>query len=213
MVFGVMRNTSDMKYDNWGMDFPISSLATPVINFNNINIANPNLALSSATTPHETTQTGTYVAGKFSLSDSLKLISGLRVSDWKYTSDTGTGNRSFKNELTPYAGLVYNLNDTHSVYVSYTSIFKPQDKQDASGNFLDPITGNNYETGIKESILTNVSMPPSPVFRIEQENVARRNRRCLCSRFDRFGIQSRCRCGEQRVLNLTSTVKLPITGM
>lgn len=172
MVFGVMRNTSDMKYDNWGMDFPISSLATPVINFNNINIANPNLVLSSATTPHETTQTGTYVAGKFSLSDSLKLISGLRVSDWKYTSDTGTGNRSFKNELTPYAGLVYNLNDTHSVYVSYTSIFKPQDKQDASGNFLDPITGNNYETGIKGEYFDKRLNASLSVFRIEQENVA-----------------------------------------
>lgn len=172
MVFGVMRNTSDMKYDNWGMDFPVSSLATPVINFNNINIANPNLALSSATTPHETTQTGMYVAGKLSLSDSLKLISGLRVSDWKYTSDTGVGNRSFKNELTPYAGLVYNLNDNHSVYVSYTSIFKPQDKQDASGSFLDPITGDNYEAGIKGEYFDKRLNASLSVFRIEQENVA-----------------------------------------
>lgn len=172
IVFGVMQNRSDMKHDNSGMDFPVSSLATPIINFNNITIANPNLALSSATTPHVTTQTGTYVAGKLSLSDSLKLISGLRVSDWKYTSDTGVGNRSFKNELTPYAGLVYNLNDNHSVYASYTSIFKPQDKQDASGNFLDPITGNNYETGIKGEYFDKRLNASLSVFRTEQENVA-----------------------------------------
>lgn len=172
MAFGVMRNKSDLKYDNSGMDILTSSLASPVINFNNITIANPNLVLSSSTTPYETTQTGMYVAGKFSLSDSLKLISGLRISDWKYTSDTGVGNRTFSDELTPYAGLVYNLNENHSVYVSYTSIFKPQDKQDASGNFLDPITGNNYETGIKGEYFDKRLNASLSVFRIEQENVA-----------------------------------------
>jgi len=172
MVFGMMQNRSDLKYDHWGMDFPVSSLGSPFINFNNINVANPNLQANVPTTPHKTIQTGTYVAAKISLSDSLKLISGLRVSDWKYTSDTGSDNRSFNNELTPYAGLVYNLNENHSVYVSYTSIFKPQDKQDMSGEFLDPITGNNYEAGIKGEYFDKRLNAALSIFRIEQDNVA-----------------------------------------
>jgi len=172
IVLGMMQNQSDMKHDRWGMDFPVSSIASPLINFNNINVANPYLQASSLTTPHETTQRGMYVAGKISLSDSLKLISGLRVSDWKYSSDTGVGNRSFNDELTPYAGLVYNLNDNHSVYVSYTNIFKPQDKQGANGEFLDPITGNNYEAGIKGEYFGKRLNTSLSIFRIEQENVA-----------------------------------------
>ena len=172
IILGAMNAKSDLKYDHWGMDFPVSSLATPLINFNTINVANPYLQASNATTPHETTQRGTYIAGKFSLSDSLKLITGLRVSDWKYVSDDGSGNRSFNNELTPYAGLVYNLDDAHSVYVSYTNIFKPQDERDASGNYLDPITGKNYEAGIKGEYFDKRLNASLSVFRIEQDNVA-----------------------------------------
>lgn len=56
--------------------------------------------------PNKTTQTGAYLAGKFSLAEPLKLITGIRLSDWKYESDDGVGNRKFKNEVTPYAGLV-----------------------------------------------------------------------------------------------------------
>jgi len=172
ILFGMMRNTSDLKYNNWGMDFPSSSLASPFINLYNINVANPNLSMDYATTPDKTTQTGTYVAGKFSLSDSLKLVTGVRVSNWKYKSEDGTGNREFNDELTPYVGLIYNLNENHSVYVSYTDIFKPQDKRDANGNYLDPIQGKNYETGIKGEYFDKRLNASLSVFRIEQENVA-----------------------------------------
>jgi outer membrane receptor for ferric coprogen and ferric-rhodotorulic acid len=39
-------------------------------------------------------------------------------------------------------------------YLSYTEIYKPQSTRDASGNFLPPVIGSNYETGIKGSSLT-----------------------------------------------------------
>ena len=171
IILGVMRNTSDMKYNKWGMDYPVSSLASPVMNLYAINVADPNLSMDYATTPHKTTQTGTYIAGKFSLMDDLKLVTGLRVSDWKYKSDTGTGNKEFTNELTPYAGLIYDLNDNHSVYVSYTDIFKPQSYKDISGNYLDPIVGKNYETGIKGEYFDKRLNASLSVFRVEQDNV------------------------------------------
>lgn len=171
IIFGVMRNTSDLKYNNWGMDYPVSSLASPVMNLYAINVANPNLSMDYATTPNKTTQTGTYIAGKFSLTDDLKLITGLRVSDWKYKNDTGAGNKEFTNELTPYAGLIYDLNENHSVYVSYTDIFKPQDHKDVSGEYLDPIVGKNYETGIKGEYFDKRLNASLSVFRVEQDNV------------------------------------------
>ncbi|MGC8401904.1 TonB-dependent receptor domain-containing protein [Enterobacter mori] len=54
-----------------------------------------------------------------------------------------------KNHTTPYAGLVYDIDDNWSAYASYTSIFQPQNYRDSTGRYLDPITGNNYEVGLK----------------------------------------------------------------
>ncbi len=68
---------------------------------NNINVANPS---------NKTTQTGAYlVTGKFTLLEPLKLVTGVRVSNWEYESADGKGNRKFDNKVTPYAGLIYDF--------------------------------------------------------------------------------------------------------
>ncbi len=172
IVFGAMRSTSDVKYNDWKSSGYLSStLASPLINFYTTNISALDLSTSGAITPDKTTQMGTYVAGKFSLMEDMKLIMGLRVSDWKYKSADGTGNKAFNNELTPYAGIIYNLNENHSVYASYTNIFKPQDHKDISGSFLDPIVGKNYETGIKGEYFNKRLNASLSLFRVEQDNV------------------------------------------
>lgn len=171
LVLGLMRNTSDMKYNHWGMDYPQSTLASPLINLYAISVANPHLAMSYATTPNQTTQMGTYIASKISLADDVKFIAGLRVSDWKYKSDDGSGNKVFKNELTPYAGVIYNVNENHSIYTSYTEIFKPQNHQDINGEYLDPIVGRNYEAGIKGEYFDGRLNAAVSIFRVEQDNV------------------------------------------
>lgn len=51
--------------------------------------------------------------------------------------------------VTPYLGAVYDLNDTYSLYASYTDIFSPQSEENANGNKIEPIRGQSYETGIK----------------------------------------------------------------
>ncbi len=149
-----------------------SNIGWTTINFNNISISEPVYSSTNSLALEETTQSGTYLAGKFSLKEDLKLISGIRVSSWKYENEFGTGNRDFDNELTPYIGLVYDLDKNHSIYTSYTSIFKPQDKKDSSGSYLDPITGNNYEVGIKGEYLDGDLNTSLTLFRIEQEGVA-----------------------------------------
>ena len=123
--------------------------------------------------PEVTEQKAAYVAGKFSLHEDLKLITGARMSYWKYTSEDSTKDtRKFNGELTPYVGLVYDLDENHSIYTSYTSIFKTQDKQNVAGDYLDPIVGNSYEAGIKGEYFDGKLMTSLSVFRIEQDNVA-----------------------------------------
>lgn len=150
-------------------------LPWPTFNFYTDSI--PNALPSRAYTNQpdvDTTQLGTYFAGRFSLSEKLKLISGLRVSNWKYHNDSPTvAERTFNNELTPYAGLVYDLDGYHSLYVSYTDIFKPQSVKDIHGDYLDPIVGKNYETGIKGEYFGGKLNASLSLFKIVQDNVAK----------------------------------------
>ncbi|AXH13123.1 TonB-dependent siderophore receptor [Halarcobacter bivalviorum] len=120
--------------------------------------------------PEEIEQKAIYLAGNFSLTETLKLIAGARVSSWEYSStDETKEKRKFDNELTPYVGVVYDLDKNHSIYASYTSIFKPSDKKNRSDNFLDPIEGKNYETGIKAEYFDGKLNASLSVFRIEQD--------------------------------------------
>lgn len=98
---------------------------------------------------NETTQTAAYIAGKFQILDPLKIIAGVRLSNWKYKSENDKGNREFNNELAPYIGAIYDFAQDHSVYASYTEIFKPQDRKDVNDQYIDPIKGKSYEAGLK----------------------------------------------------------------
>lgn len=170
VILGYMYNKKRLVSNKWG--YP--SLAGAVLDFNNINIAKPNLDYSNSATPDKTVQTGIYLVGKFSLLDSLKLVTGARVSDWEYVNEEGNGNREFTNEVTPYIGLVYDIDKNHSIYTSYTDIFNPQDKQSVSGSYLDPIEGKNYEIGVKGEYFDGRLNASLSIFRIEQDNVAQK---------------------------------------
>ena len=76
-----------------------------------------------------------------------------------------------KNNITPYGGLVYDIDDTWSAYASYTSIFQPQTYRGTDGAYLSPVTGKNYETGLKSDWFDGRLTATFAVFRIEQENV------------------------------------------
>lgn len=168
IITGISYNKYENKEYAFVTDDILSSIVTPTINFNHISLVNPNLQLE--TSPNgETTQKAYYLAGKFSLLEDLKLIAGLRVSS--YESDVSNFDRKFENELIPYAGLVYDIDKYHSVYASYTSIFKPQYAWDANDNFLDPINGKSYETGIKGEYFDGNLNTVLSVFRIEQDGV------------------------------------------
>lgn len=114
-------------------------------------------------------QKAVYTAARFSLADPLHLIVGARYTEWRAEGSTAASN---KDDVTPYAGLIYDINDTWSAYASYTSIFQPQTYRDANKNYLDPTTGKNYEAGLKGDWYNSRLTASFAVFRIEQDNVA-----------------------------------------
>lgn len=122
---------------------------------------------------HEvTTQDGFYVTTRLSLADPLKLILGGRLDWYDYDNRSGDGDYKVTRNLTRYAGLIYELDDHHSVYVSYSDIFTPQSEKDVSGTPLKPIVGKNYEVGIKGEYLGGALNASVALFRIDQENRA-----------------------------------------
>jgi len=122
----------------------------------------------------KTRQTGAYVAARFSLADPLKLILGARLSNWKTDQYSWGDEFSYEhdNVFTPYAGLIYDIDDTYSVYASYTEIFKPQSYRDASGRYLDPVEGKNYEIGLKGEYLQGRLNASAALFEVKQDNLA-----------------------------------------
>lgn len=127
-------------------------------------------------TPSESSsarQKALYTAARFSLSDPLSLIVGARYTEWDgHTWLGGSIDQQSQEEVTPYGGLVYDINDVWSAFVSYTEIFQPQNYRDANGRYLDPVIGKNYETGVKAAWFDGLLNGSFSVFRIEQENAA-----------------------------------------
>ncbi len=125
----------------------------------------PAWALSSEDTIR---QKAGYAAARFSLIDPLSLILGARYTQY---SAHGTSADMEKNNITPYGGLVYDINENYSAFASYTSIFQPQTYRDQQGNYLKPVTGKDYEAGIKGDWDDNRITASLSVFRIEQDNL------------------------------------------
>ncbi|WP_283181061.1 TonB-dependent siderophore receptor [Pseudomonas svalbardensis] len=127
-------------------------------------------------------QNGLYLATRLRPTDDLSFILGSRLSTFKYNEDysytpggtlTDT-HASYKEHgvVTPYAGVVYDLNDTYSVYASYTKIYQPQIYKDVTGSTLKPVEGDSYETGIKAAYFEGKLNASFALFQIEQDNVA-----------------------------------------
>ena len=170
VVAGFMYNQSELtdRYygsptlDNGTIDFNNFTPSKIIGSINN-NVENPS---------NKTTQTGAYLAGKFTLVEPLKLVTGVRVSNWEYESEDGNGNRKYNNKVTPYAGLIYDFLEDYSLYASYTEIFKPENKQDANQQYLDPREGKSYETGLKGEFFNKQLNASMSVFLTQQDNVA-----------------------------------------
>lgn len=89
----------------------------------------------------------------------------------------GVAHQYDRNHISPYVGIMYDINDHHTLYASYTDIFNPQYNIDADLQVLDPITGKSYEMGWKgawrdDSLNASVSL-----FKTQQNNTAEANGR------------------------------------
>ncbi|MDD2128709.1 TonB-dependent siderophore receptor [Pseudomonas sp. 17391] len=106
----------------------------------------------------KTTQKGLYSTLRLKLADPLTVVVGGRVS-W-YDSKTDSvfirsgesqpSNTRETGQVTPFAGVLLDLNENLTAYASYSDIFTPQGNYRAEdGSTLKPLVGQSYELGIK----------------------------------------------------------------
>ncbi|MGY3025115.1 outer membrane receptor for ferric coprogen and ferric-rhodotorulic acid [Pseudomonas lurida] len=115
-----------------------------------------------------TRQTGTYVTGRFSLTDELHLLLGSRIANYQVT---GTSDTQESGKVVPYAGLTYDLNDNFTAYASYTEIFQPQTQyRTRTRTMLDPNEGKNYELGLKGEFFEGRLNSSLAYFEVHEEN-------------------------------------------
>lgn len=128
---------------------------------------------------------GVYGTMRFHFSDNLTLTAGARATWFTHQFQTGAydadlGRYSYDPKqdtkenaiITPYAGLVWDINDTFSAYASYADIFTPATEQTFGRETLDPVIGANYEVGVKAELLGGRVNASLATFRVDKTNEA-----------------------------------------
>lgn len=177
LMLGAMG--SDTRTDGPWSESQYPMLTGSVFNWNGT-FAQPDFP-QTASYNDKRRQSGVYGATRLRPTDALSVILGARVSrvsgdDRRVYSDGVTqpltSSLRKSGVVTPYAGVVYDLNDTYSVYASYTSIFSPQSLMDVNRQFLPPVEGRSVEAGIKADYLDGRLKASLAAFQIKQDNLA-----------------------------------------
>ena len=162
-IFGIDHNRPEISYD--GLLNTAGGRGTP--------------------SKYDIRQKGLYGSWRVKPFEPLTVVLGSRVSWYDYSYKSWTQNAfsdvvtaqpestaNENGEVTPYAGIVYDLSREWAVYASYTDVFEPQTARDASGSVLKPVIGSNYEVGLKGELMDGRVNTSLAVFRYDQENRA-----------------------------------------
>lgn len=120
-----------------------------------------------------TSQHGVFATARLSITEPLAVLAGVRASWWEYKVPTQpASNYRIAREITPYAGITYDLTKQVTAYASYTEIFTPQNYKDSSGAIIAPIRGNDIEAGFKGEFFGGRLTSSLSLFRIDNEGKA-----------------------------------------
>lgn len=166
LVFGGSISASEWNGNGYW------NLAPNLVDFNNWhgNAPQPDWGKPQSKIDDTVRQTGMYMTTRLNLADDLKLLLGGRVVNYTVTGYNPTYRES--GRFVPYVGAVYDLNDTYSVYASYTDIFMPQESynRDRDNKLLEPDEGQNWELGLKADFLDGRVNASAAYFEIHEDN-------------------------------------------
>lgn len=160
------RNTASPSGDGYYYDIPLSQAfggAFPA----------PVYDGDMTTEAYTDTRKTVYAATRLNLHDRVKLLLGANYTQADSTGYTESNTHVLsQSAVSPYAGLVVDLNENISAFGSYTRIFNPQYQVDANHATLAAATGNSYELGLKGEFFQRRLNASASVFRVKQNNLA-----------------------------------------
>ncbi|MGK5036816.1 TonB-dependent siderophore receptor [Janthinobacterium sp. LB3P118] len=173
MDYNEFQSTTDGRFDK-------SIERTPANLYRWNHTATPVFGDTYATNDSTRRQASVYAAARLHLSERLKLIAGAKVLryDENYISDApaepfySASPASESRVITPYGGMVFDIDGTHSAYASYSTIYQPQASQDRYGKLLAPREGKTFEAGIKSGWFDGRLNTAAALYLIRQKNLA-----------------------------------------
>lgn len=182
-VFGYTRQHTEYRTNGYPLWYFTgwSSAIPDIYEWDGSSPAEPVMPATSRI-DYEENQSASYASTRLRATDDLSFVLGVRVSNWENTVETdryvGTDTKVQRQETgvaTPFAGVVYDLDQHWSLYASYTSIFKPQNSMTVTGTYLDPLEGNGYEVGSKAAFFEDRLNLGLALYEIKQDNLAVRD--------------------------------------
>ena len=132
-----------------------------------------NKGFNHSVTEENLDETGLYAKTVFHPLEGLSLIAGGRVGHHKIESGDGkTLHKASKTKFTSYAGAVYDIDGSNSLYASASQLYTPQTNLDADGKLLKPRQGNQFEIGYKGSHMDDRLNTRVSFYRMKDKNAA-----------------------------------------
>lgn len=132
-----------------------------------------NKGFNHSLTEENLDETGLYAKTVFRPLEGLSLIAGGRVGHHKIESGDGkTLHKASKTKFTSYAGAVYDIDGSNSLYASASQLYMPQTNLDADGKLLKPRQGNQFEVGYKGSHMDDRLNTRVSFYRMKDKNAA-----------------------------------------
>lgn len=114
-----------------------------------------------------------YAAAHLNFTDSLTAIVGVNAIEVETTGYSyGVAQDRAENKVSPYVGVVYDVNDNISLYASYSDLFAPQAESDINRVRLDAAEGRSYEAGVKGEWFERRLYATASIFKSEQDGLA-----------------------------------------
>jgi iron complex outermembrane recepter protein len=160
---------------------PLVAGQTTVAAGNIINILNPVYGAVPLPTPGPQTNRldeqeawGVYVQDQIRLTDRLQVRIGGRYDDFSADSlnRTTTARTSFSDtKFSPQAGVVFDLNESVTLYAAYGQGFRPNSGADFAGRPFAPEESESTEVGLKFSLLDGDVTGTAALFSMTKSNV------------------------------------------
>ncbi|HFC8551995.1 TPA: TonB-dependent siderophore receptor [Neisseria lactamica] len=116
---------------------------------------------------------GVYGKSVFHPADGLSLIGGGRLGHYKIEAGEGDElHKASKTKFTGYAGAVYDIDGSNSLYASFSQLYTPQTSLGTDGKLLKPRQGNQFEVGYKGSYMDDRLNTRVSFYRLKDKNAA-----------------------------------------